>query len=54
VTLSGILWLILAVVLIIWLVGLIGSFGGPLINLLLIVALVILLYNLFVGPRGVT
>jgi hypothetical protein len=54
VTLSGILWLILALVLIVWLGGLIGSFGGPLINLLLIVAVVILLYNLFVGPREVT
>ena len=36
-----------------WLVGLIGGVGGSLINLLLIVALIILLYNLFVGARPV-
>jgi hypothetical protein len=46
--------MILALVLIVWLVGLVGNFGGPLFNLLLVVALVILLYNLFVGPREVT
>jgi hypothetical protein len=53
VRLSDILWLILAIVLIVWLVGLIGGIGGSTINLLLIIALVILLYNLFVGPRTV-
>jgi hypothetical protein len=48
------LWLVLAIVLIVWLVGLIGGIGGSAINLLLVVALAILLYNLFVGPRPVT
>ncbi|MGH2460354.1 MAG: DUF5670 family protein [Chloroflexota bacterium] len=52
-TLAQILWVILAIVLIIWLWGLLIGSVGPVINILLIVALVILLYNLFVGPRPV-
>jgi Flp pilus assembly protein TadB len=52
-TLAQILWIILAVVLIIWLWGLLVGGVGPAINVLLVVALLILLYNLFVGPRPV-
>lgn len=50
-SLANILWIVLAIVLIIWLWGLLIGSAGPLINILLVVALVILLYNLFVGPR---
>lgn len=49
----GILWAIFVVVIVIWLLGLIFSFGGSLIHLLLIVALIILIYNLITGRRGV-
>lgn len=52
-TLAQILWIILAIVLIVWLWGLIVGSVGPIINVLLIVALLILLYNLFVGSRTV-
>ncbi|MBX6771456.1 MAG: hypothetical protein IRY83_07005 [Chloroflexi bacterium] len=52
-TVSQILWIILAIVLIIWLWGLLVGGVGPAINVLLVVALLILLYNLFVGPRPV-
>ncbi|HLH73970.1 MAG TPA: DUF5670 family protein [Chloroflexota bacterium] len=52
-TLSQILWIILAIVLIVWLWGLLIGSVGPAINVLLVVALLILLYNLFVGPRPV-
>ena len=47
----AILWAILAVVLAIWLIGLLAGAAGSLIHLLLIVALAILLYNIFTGRR---
>lgn len=50
-TLAHILWIILAIVLIVWLWGLLIGGVGPVINVLLVVALLILVYNLFVGPR---
>lgn len=49
----GVLWTIFVIVIVIWLLGLIFSFGGSLIHLLLIVALIILIYNLITGRRGV-
>ncbi len=45
------LWTILVILLVLWLLGLITSVGGGLIHLLLIVAAIVLLYNLFVGRR---
>jgi hypothetical protein len=49
----GILWTVLLVVLVLWLLGFIVGTAGNLIHLLLIVALVILLYNLLTGRRAV-
>jgi hypothetical protein len=46
------LWALLAIVLILWLLGFV-VLSTPLIHLLLLVALIILLYNLFVGRRTV-
>ena len=48
----GILWAVLAVVLVIWLIGLLADFAGNLIHILLIVALAILIYNLVTGRRA--
>jgi hypothetical protein len=45
------LWTLLAVVLVLWLLGFIGSVGGSLIHLLLVVAAVILLVQLLTGRR---
>jgi len=36
---------------VLWLLGLLTSVGGGLIHLLLIVAAIVLIYNLFVGRR---
>jgi hypothetical protein len=47
----GVLWAILAVILAIWLVGLLVGAAGNLIHLLLIVALAILIFNLLTGRR---
>jgi hypothetical protein len=47
----GILWGIVVVLVILWLLGLVVHIGGGLIHLLLVIAVIILLYNLFVGRR---
>jgi hypothetical protein len=52
-SLAGILWFIVVLLVVFWLIGLVAEIGGGLINLLLVVALVILVYNLLVGRRTV-
>lgn len=47
------LWTIVVVLIVLWLLGLVGSVGGSLIHLLLVVALVIGLIQLFSGRRVV-
>ena len=55
VSLANILWMVLVVLVVLWLVGLVANIGGgtPLIHILLVVAAIILIYNLFVGRRTV-
>jgi hypothetical protein len=45
------LWTIFVVLLILWLLGFIGHFGGALIHLLLVIAVVVLIVNLISGRR---
>jgi hypothetical protein len=47
------LWTIFVIVLVLWLLGLIGSVGGSFIHLLLLVAGVILVVELLSGRRTV-
>ena len=47
------LWTIVVILLVLWVLGLAGSIGGSLIHLLLVVALVIGLIQLFTGRRVV-
>ena len=47
------LWTISAVVLVLWLFGFGLYFAGGLIHLLLVVALIVLIFNLVTGRRGV-
>jgi hypothetical protein len=47
------LWTILVILLVLWLLGLIGSIGGGLIHLLLVVAAIVLVYQLLTGRRAV-
>ncbi|HTU10052.1 MAG TPA: lmo0937 family membrane protein [Allosphingosinicella sp.] len=47
------LWTLLVVILILWLLGFSFSIGGGLIHLLLVVALVVLLFQLITGRRAV-
>lgn len=48
------LWTIFAVLLILWLLGFTLSIGGGLIHLLLVLAVVVLVFNLVTGRRGLT
>jgi hypothetical protein len=47
------LWTIIVILLVLWLLGLIGSIGGDLIWLLLVIAGVVLLFQLLSGRRAV-
>jgi Family of unknown function (DUF5670) len=46
------LWTLMVVLLILWLLGFSLSIGGGLIHLLLVVALVVLVFNVVTGRRG--
>lgn len=47
------LWTIFAILLIMWLLGMVSSYTlGGFIHLLLVIALVVLIYNLITGRRA--
>ncbi len=48
----AILWFVLLAILAVWLFGLVLNVAGGLIHLLLVVALVVLVYNLVAGRRS--
>jgi predicted membrane metal-binding protein len=48
-----ILWIILAVIIVIWLIGFLMDVAGGLIHILLIIAAIILVINLVTGRKGV-
>ena len=49
----GLLWAVVAILVVLWLIGFVVlHVSGFLIHLLLIVAVIVLLYNLFVGGRS--
>ncbi len=53
VMLGTILWAIVIILVVLWLLGWLAfHIGGGFIHLLLIVAVIVLLYNLFVGRRN--
>ena len=47
----GLIWTIIVVLFVLWLIGFAVHIGGGLIHLLLVVALIMLVYNLVTG-RG--
>lgn len=47
------LWTIFVIVLVLWLLGFSFHIAGSLIHLLLVVAVIILIFNLIAGRRGV-
>ena len=48
-SLANILWLVVVVIVVLWLLGLVGGFGGNLIHALLVIALIVIVANLFMG-----
>ncbi|GIN12370.1 hypothetical protein J26TS2_22370 [Shouchella clausii] len=46
------LWTIIVIILVLWLLGLIADIGGGLINLLLIVALVVFIFQMLNMRKG--
>ena len=46
------LWTIIAVLVVLWLLGLITHVGGGLIHALLVIAAIVLIYNLVTGRRA--
>ena len=47
------LWTIIVILLVLWLLGLVGSIGGGFIHLLLILAIVVFVANLLTSRRSV-
>jgi hypothetical protein len=50
--LGRILWSVVVVLVVLWLIGLLAHIAGGFVHLLLIVALIVLLYNLIAGMRA--
>ncbi len=46
------LWTIFAILVVLWLLGFSFEIGGSLIHILLVIALVVLVYNLITGRRS--
>jgi hypothetical protein len=47
------LWTVLVILLVLWLLGFSLHVGGGLIHILLVVAVVVLIFNLVSGRRGI-
>jgi hypothetical protein len=49
---NNLLWTVITVLFVLWLLGLVLSFGGPLIHLVLVVAVILLAYNLLTKGKA--
>lgn len=50
--LGSILWTVVVILVVLWLLGLIFHIAGGLVWVLLVLALLVLVYNLFTGSRA--
>jgi hypothetical protein len=50
--LGSILWAIVVILFVFWLIGFLLHFAGGFIHILLVIAVLVLLYNLFFGSRA--
>jgi 4-hydroxybenzoate polyprenyltransferase len=50
-SLANILWAVVAVIVILWLIGLFAGILGGFIHILLVIAAIIIVYNLLTGRR---
>ena len=51
--LANILWTVVVILVVLWLLGLVFQIGGGLIHILLVIAAIVLIYNLVTGRRSV-
>ncbi len=51
--LANILWTVIVILFVLWVLGLVLKIGGGLIHLLLIVAVIMVVWNLLQGRRAV-
>jgi hypothetical protein len=49
---ANLLWTVVVVLVILWLLGFVSHVGGGLIHILLVIALIVLIYNLLAGRRA--
>lgn len=47
------LWTVAAIIVVLWLLGFISNVGGDLIHVLLVIAAIVLVYNLVAGRRAI-
>jgi Family of unknown function (DUF5670) len=50
--LGNLLWTVVVVLVVLWLLGFIFQVGGGLIHILLVIALIVLIYNLITRSRS--
>lgn len=50
---ANIVWTIIVILFVFWLIGLLAHFGGGLINLILVIVVILVIYNLLTGRRAV-
>ncbi|MFO7675664.1 MAG: lmo0937 family membrane protein [bacterium] len=48
---TGLFWAVAIVLLVLWLAGLLAGVGGPLVHILLVIALVLIIYRLAKGRK---
>jgi hypothetical protein len=46
------IWTVFVILVVLWLAGFLGHVGGSLIHLVLVVAVIVLIFNLLSGRRG--
>ncbi len=53
VSLVNILWTVAVILVVLWLLGFVLHLGGSLIHILLVIAIIVVVYNLVMGRRAV-
>jgi len=51
--LANVIWTILVILFVFWLIGLVAHIGGSLINILIVLVVIGVIYNLLTGRRAV-
>lgn len=46
------LWTVIAILIVLWLIGVVAHIAGGLIHILLVIALVVFIYNMITGRRS--